>query len=434
MAFSIGRVGKNPVGLGWPTSLSINGDEVRIGGRYRDRNSLSITAVRVLVDQLRGLENNPDEPVVPVVWDEEPSLMGFYRVGRVSVDLDPSFWSNGHFDWSVSLTRITDSALPNIENTYALTGRANSHSVTLASSTPWIARSARISHYYKGSTASGVGAGYLSDAIERPTNGIAIDTTLSTTAGIYTASWSVTPTYWYEYGASVEVSYDSGSTYYPVVGRQIRYGFIPGSGDTAALVRVNTGRVSWSAIAGDGGNFRVMAPSSESATTIDCVFSGSAPVTYANVTGGMSILRNAPHIAAARYYVGINSHYPGRPAGYIDVAGRRGSHYLECHWADRESWIGGIITQDGGGHTAITGGTRRTSNDADGNRIVVLTTKTKTNDLTSGGFTLSTGTNSLPFAVGFEVDGSSAQNGDRATDLIYQYFAAVTENVRLVTR
>jgi hypothetical protein len=41
---------------------------------------------------------------------------------------------------------------------------------------------------------------------------------------------------------------------------------------------------------------------------------------------------------------------------------------------------------------------------------------------------------SLPFAVGFEVDGTGAQNGDRATDLVYQYFGAVTENVRLVTR
>jgi hypothetical protein len=32
------------------------------------------------------------------------------------------------------------------------------------------------------------------------------------------------------------------------------------------------------------------------------------------------------------------------------------------------------------------------------------------------------------------VDGNGAQAGDTANDLIYQYFGAVTENVRLVTR
>jgi hypothetical protein len=413
--------------------LSIDGNRVRLGGYSRIRDGYTVETQRILVEQLRGLNDNPDEPVVPVVWTEEPQVEAFYAVDSVTVDCDPDFWANGHFRWSASLTRITDGALPLLENTYALNGRGNDHSITLASSTPWISRSSRISHYYKGATGTGVGAGYISEEIERPANGVTIDTTLSTAAGIYTAQWSVGPAYWNEHAASVEVSYDSGSTYYPVVGRQFRYGYVPGSGDTASLIRVNTGRVSWRSIAADGGNFSV-AVGSESATVLDCILSGAAPITVANMTGGMSILRNAPHIAAARFYTGRNNHHPARPAGYIDVAGRRGSHYLECHWADKESWIGGIRTQDGGGHTAITAGPRRTRTDGDGNRIVILTTKTKTNDTTSGGFTLTTPLNSLPFAVGFEVDGTGAQNGDRATDLVYQYFGAVTENVRLVTR
>jgi hypothetical protein len=434
MAFSIGRAGLNPATLGKPNSLSIDGNRVRLGGYCRVEGSATVETQRILVEQLRGLNDNPDEPVIPVVWTEEPQVEAFYAVDSVTVDCDPDFWANGHFRWTASLTRITDGALPLIENTYALNGRGNDHSVTLASSTPWISRHGAVSHYYKGSTASGVGAGTVDNDIERPTNGIVIDTTLSTTAGIYTAQWSIVPSRWYTDAASVEVSYDSGSSYYPVVGRQIRYGYVPGSGGAGALVRVNTGRVMWNPSLPADGTYTVTTSSGESATDLTCILSGAAPGTTAQLTGGMSILRNAPHIAAARFYTGIYNHFPTRPAGYIDVAGRRGSHYLECHWADKETWIGGVCTSDGGGHTAITAGTRRTSNDANGNRIVILTTKTKTNDLTSGGFTLTTPLNSLPFAVGFEVDGSGAQNGDKANDLIYQYFGAVTENVRLVTR
>jgi len=437
MAFSRGRAGLNPATLGKPNSLSIDGNRVRLGGYCRADGSATVETQRILVEQLRGLNDNPDEPVIPVVWTEEEQITAFYAVDSVTVDCDPDFWANGHFRWSASLTRITDGALPLVENTYALNGRGNSHSVTLASSTPWISRHGvgipQRGGYYKGSTASGVGAGTLSNEIFR--GDVMIDTTLSTTAGIYTAIWTAAPAFWYSGAASVEVSYDSGSTYYPVVGRQIRHAFPPFTGYSGAVVRVNTGRVAWRNSTGLGSDYAVTIGSGESATTVVCVLSGASPTTLVDGNGGMSILRNAPHIAAARYYTGDQAlNWPRRPLGYIDVAGRRGSNYLECHWADKETWIGGVRTSDGGGHTAITAGTRRTSNDADGNRIVILTTKTKNNDLTSGGFTLTTPLNSLPFAVGFEVDGTSAQAGDAATDLIYQYFGAVTENVRLVTR
>jgi len=349
----------------------------------------------------------------------------------VTVDCDPDFWANGHFRWSASLTRITDGALPLVENTYALNGRANSHSVTIASSTPWISRHVSSLGYYKGSTGTGVGAGYIGASIARPpgANTVYLDTTLSTTAGIYTASWIATPANWYTGAAGVQVSYDSGSTYYPVVGRQIRYGHQQNSylGNIGLRLRV-TSSVMWGTYRVGATTFEVETVGSESDTAVLCIYSGSLGGTTMQPLAGASILRNAPHVAAIRMSDSIRG-------GYVDAMARRGSAYLECHWADKGSLAGGVITNDGGGHTAITGGTRRTSNDADGNKIVVLTTKTKTNDLTSGGFTLSTGTDSLPFAIGFEVDdGGSPGNGNTANDLIYQYFGAVTESVRLVTR
>lgn len=111
MKLKVGRFGVDFLS-GEVRSVGDDGTEVKISGvtAYADR-----AAAVTLRQQLLGYVNSPDESFVPVLWDEQPELNGFYRVTGGSVtESDGSAWE-GLWNFSVSLERVTGFAAPLIE-------------------------------------------------------------------------------------------------------------------------------------------------------------------------------------------------------------------------------------------------------------------------------------------------------------------------------
>lgn len=76
---------------------------------------------------------------------------------------------------------------------------------------------------------------------------------------------------------------------------------------------------------------------------------------------------------------------------------------------------------------------RATANDADGNRFVLGSSMTTTQDLTQGGLDFAS-TQFFDFFISSEIDGSAAQTQDQAGNQCLQYLAVSNEQVRPVPR
>jgi hypothetical protein len=76
---------------------------------------------------------------------------------------------------------------------------------------------------------------------------------------------------------------------------------------------------------------------------------------------------------------------------------------------------------------------RATSNDGNGNRYVMGSSKATTKDTTNGGLDFAS-TKTFDFFLGAEIGGSGASANDQAADQCLQYLAPFTEVVRAVRR
>ena len=81
---------------------------------------------------------------------------------------------------------------------------------------------------------------------------------------------------------------------------------------------------------------------------------------------------------------------------------------------------------------AITSGVRATSADGVGGKFWVATSLAKTNDLTQGGFYVSSAVNDFDFAIGYEPP--SANGPDSITNQVYAYFGPLDETVGVARR
>lgn len=122
MAMTIGRA----TGLR-PRRIARSGDSLTVEGTIE---AASAAELRMRWAQLRGLVRNADEPVVPVTWDVDSELDGFYAPISASVaPIGIEGGSRGRF--SVSLERIAGGFVaPNIEVISGSIVRTNGHGIT----------------------------------------------------------------------------------------------------------------------------------------------------------------------------------------------------------------------------------------------------------------------------------------------------------------
>lgn len=85
----------------------MDGDRVRVSGMCWFDTVAKALAAR---QQILGLADNPDEPLVPVFWVEDSSLDGMYEVVSSSVNTEVMTLTEGVLPWSMTLRRPRGSA------------------------------------------------------------------------------------------------------------------------------------------------------------------------------------------------------------------------------------------------------------------------------------------------------------------------------------
>ena len=340
---------------------------------------------------------------VPVILTDKNEVTGFYRVTEASSKLTNIH--NGAYvtaDWSLTLEPVGSEADLEFESRVPTIGRLDELAGTQTPSF-WHAPPVGVSSYYSGST---VPAGSVSRSSE--------DGTITVHTGIPTSfppRWTVTAD-----------NYLDGSVRVEFAGIR-RLGVWTPPLETWAvhngLVRVMSGGDGSIVVAcWDTGQWRSL--------------SGFVPAVSGvslSTDPEFTVLHNEPEEVRVRLT------YPTSPGRVqVDLSLRRGARLVTGVLKRHSAATLGIRRTAAEAATAFTGGLRATSNDADGNRFVLLSSRLLgTTDLATAYISKASVTQ-FDFAVGHEVNGSSAAAGDTSADLLLQYLAAGGEQVRVVRR
>lgn len=123
MTLTLGRIG----GLNDPERWDFTGQSLSLSGTLVESTLADLLAAR---QQLLGLVDNPDEPVIPLTWDQDSTADGFYRVTGVSVPTIPASYNANWLPYTVSLERVSTYASPLIEEIHVGAERTNEHGAT----------------------------------------------------------------------------------------------------------------------------------------------------------------------------------------------------------------------------------------------------------------------------------------------------------------
>lgn len=411
MSVTLGRLGESGLTFN-PSAISEDHQRLTLKGRFVTSTPDEVRYVASMFPALA----NPDEPIIPVVFDESPNhLNGFYRVTSASADGAADAIDNGYLDWDLQLVPIQGRALPAIESILDTVLRDNSVSVTAADSAPWHATPSSVDGIYSdGGTQSLV----LDQEQQTETGEIRVgfDST-SDPPFRRTSTWRCRPEDWYLGAATVERKW--GSTWLPVVGRD------PHLVSATDLWGISNGIVRCRIDPADPTKFifECWDGGWESATTIRFEVYASPPYAapvFASAAA-LAVIRNNP----AEVRVRVTTTGIATP-GLLDMRLRRGATIVECRWALPGSTSGygyprrlDIDPTPAAWTTIGAGGGRyATSADAAGNKLMQLWPITNEN----------TTVDTWDTAIGFELP-SDPQN---ATSAKAGYFAATAEHVRVV--
>jgi hypothetical protein len=407
-----------------------DGDSIELSGdvwtfTLREPAS-SVNDCKAKMQQLSGLVGNKDEPVIPLTWTEDPTFDGFYYVRGVRLSPFPVYLSTGFFEVAVTLQRVGGYGRPQFESIVQSVVRTNSHGVVAP---------------------SGLQAAWYSSALLEtdldintfPWAGEDGNVRYSLAAAPLAARsvlWATPPSEYYKNSAKIEVSYDSGTTWYAMVGQQI-----PSA--TGVYWRISNGLARTSPLTGVG----YMVTESYTDGTWKSQISGGLNTNFAITTadGGFPIvadfagtssvpaiprvIRNTPEM------VTIRTRQVGVERGAVaDWSIRRGDHWIEVaitqpSGATTHKWGLNPVNSVPAG-TAFTGGTRGTTTDANGRRWWVACTVANAAIAPYAGPNINTAASTARFAFSADyVPGTFTDTGVRD-----RYFAARSERVRVVAR
>lgn len=427
MTLKLGRVGTD-IALADPDSWSRNGNQVTLGG-YAD-GATTVADGITLSEQLLGLVDSSDEPVVACAWSEEAWFDGYYVVKNVDVGSESPSLSTGWFPYRIQLQRVADGDSPRVDSTLVGALLANANSVTSATLAHRVPGDG-YAYYARGGalTASGADLQVSTTNARTSETGALMGGRRATISAVTNgfASFECAPSDYYD-GACV---IRSGTTLRRVIGNRLK--------------RLPT---NW-----EIGNGLIRITPTSAARIITEVFNGAtwedSNTYWFGITSNLmspngmftdiSVLRNSPEHCIIRLALGTSITNGGsRDVVTWDIGIRRGSFHatIRQSYANALSSGGtlalGNITASAA--TAITGGIRQTSNSAAGNRWVLAAAHpsiAKTNDLTQGAVSLSAAQSGL-FMVGYEFDGSSAATNSAAQDIVNEFYYPLTE--RMVPR
>jgi len=375
-----------------------NGLSMTIRGHIKETGTLAeALAIRdQLVAQVRS-ESNPG--LVAVVCAVDSTVDGFYVLESANVDAssrNASLISTGFFPYSVNLQAVDTPVF-----TSGLTGGVlpNDHSVS--SGNPFVAPPV-------GATSFSPDLSLLSRSGEDGT----VETYLAVDESDVPV-FSVSPGNYLAGACSIYI----GSPSYMVAGADSMKDDPANWTISNTLVRV---------VAGTSGRFT---------TGMHDGTSWESSMEWRLEEGGAAIgawdhivpLRYTPEYAGVRLIQNRAGTSQGRRT--LDISVRRGSRFVNFFYTTTSSATLKVRRQTTDAATAVSPwGVRDSSNDAGGNRWVLGTLSTKTNDLTNGGIS-KTAAVDFDFFIGYEAGGSGAQAGDQATNLGDQYIHHLSERV-----
>ncbi len=411
-ALNIGRVGldldmDHPAK--WTDSRGLEEREMTVSGFLR---STSVTNTKVLRSELLEMQGH----IIAVTYSLDAHFDGFYVLGdaRVGTALT-SYAYRGLFPYEIGLFRIGSKSRVELQSNVTGTVLANDYTILENETTPFI--SPPVGHLAFRWDAATV------TTFSRTSEDGTLD--VYTSAGDFSkdASWGADPATYYSGACELWV----GNTLRLRAGLDVPHN--PGNWQLDnGLIRItaetgNTGRIEVETYGG-----AVWESLKDFAFSDDGVKVGRWEF--------FSVSRNDPEAVTVHLVAGTAT-----ARQTLDIHIRRGApFFMGAYGVSGTSSILKVVRDTPEASTAVTPseadsniGIRATSNDGDGNRFILYTPQTHTNDLSNGGVSVAT-TNQIKFAMGHELNGSGANGNDDADALALQYFGYFGERVRAVWR
>ena len=416
-ALNIGRVGldldlEHPAK--WSENRGLEDREMTISGFLR---ATSVDNVKTLRSELLEQQGR----LVAVTYSLDDFIDGFYILGNVQIDTLGGSYKYGIFPYEVGLFRIGGTARIELQSNVTGTVLVNTIGLLADEVTPFIAPSG--GHLAFDWEASNV----ASFSRTSEDGSITVYTANGSAAFNVDATWGCAPVDYYTGSCDLFIGATprlrSGLDIPDDVNNWImdngliRVGPEISGGSTGRIeVEVYTGTV-WESLK-------------------DIAFDRNAGSKISNFDY-FTVLRNDPESVIVRLIAGSGAFARHQ----IDLQIRRGAPFVIGVWTTTlAAGTLKVMRDTAEASTAITptgatgdAGVRATANDADGNRFVIFTPQAHTNDLVNGGVEVTT-TQTIRFAIGHEINGSSAAANDLADPLALQYFGYFGERVRAVWR
>jgi hypothetical protein len=357
------RIGRLEVN---PTITKDNGSTVSVSGAFVTDDP---TVAKAFATRFPHLVN-PDEPFLPVLFDENPEhLSGFYVPLSADVDLGPDSIDNGYIDWSAELRPVADRHGPRFESVLDPVFRTEATTMVAADADAWHAVPLTAWPVYD----DGSGQDLVPDQSWNTATGPILygaDTT-NTPPFRRTTTWRCAPEDWYNGAATFEQAWGSESL--PVIGRvaPVVLGG-PGFAISNGIIRLS---------GGGGSTFTIECfdPVNEVWESLtDIIFRVYASPALPNedvLPIQVSIMRNNPCEVRIKIIGSVGTF---APPSQIDLCLRRGSSIIEMHWSIPNSLVGLgypselLFSPDPGSWTSATAG-RFSAADANGHILVVMT-------------------------------------------------------------
>lgn len=431
---AIGRFGSDGYGnpLGGPggdvtvTQWVRDGNRVSCGGWIIASTSVQSNwnAVTYQRDRLLAYANNPDEPVVPVCWTSDTTQNGYYRVLGVSSPWDLATSIDDRtvpaFRWSAELELVAHNPVLEMVSVGAV--RTNAHGIAAGDVRAFHCVPDEALGYSPGAASLGV------NTIAYPTDGLLLrryDDGTPVSPHFFDARqhWFLSPTVYYGGGCTI-LTGTAGvvdwaeAPAYTVAGRTTKI--------DPALWTIGSGLVQVSPGGTGVLTFEWWDPTAEVWYDKDFKLGGD-DTDFGTDASAVTVVRNHPDICTVRLTINSQAVTSVTDSVTADVTVRRGSRVVELYIRNESSitakWQVRLATNEA--NSSMTGGRYATSNDADGNRYVLLCPVAFTDVTTGDGIALNAAATSGTFGIGEEVDGTSATDPWLYTDLRDEFYAVL---------
>jgi hypothetical protein len=417
----VGRVGLTVPMLS-PRQWDQDSNRVSLAGTFIANSTMGANVLR---QQIAGLADNPDEPVVPVRWTEDPSIDGYYRVLATRIGSHKASLFGHAWDFAFELERVGAGwRLPGFESIVAYAWAANYAGRASSNAKPWVAVSENVVDLQRTPTTEWACADSSATVLQ-------LDLALTDTV-----RWAIRPADHYLGAATLRIDDQV------IVGHQADnldpYGWSISNG--LIEVQLSTGIVGVAA----RGDFIVRHRTTGNAWTswkgweLD-INPGLLGFPQLGSATGLRVIRNSPEeviirVVAVRDHTGVV--LAARET--YDVSLRRGANYFtvvaktnlahEWRLQRRFTEAGAVISGFG-----TEGGIQAATPDSDGVTYVAGTVLDITQDLASGKITWdSTDLATVTCCIGGLVAPVASAVTEDAARLLDRYFTAQGETVRPV--